>query len=135
MSSHFTAWKNTKMLLHRVLILQIINTLLFVSIFYLFDFGYSILGHDELIFKNINTVKSYERVLYRQVSRQIEPFIQITIILIFIFQCYLLRLLFVNRKTKLIYYIFYLINIIITNFTLLIIIFGIFSMMRPSILG
>ena len=126
---------NNKNIFHRLLILQVTNILLFVTIFYLNDFFYFILGHGELIFKNINTVKSYERVLYRQVSKQIEPYVYLTIFFIILYQCYLLRSTFIKRRINLVYYILYLISFIISLITFLIIISGIFSMMTPSILG
>ncbi len=112
--------------------LQVLNILLFILIFYLFDLFYLIWGYPKFIFNDINTVKSYEMVLYRQVTEKVEPFVQITIILILIFNLYVLIKFLKSKKLFKKYFLINVLNILIVSVDILVIIAGIFRIISSN---
>ncbi len=122
---------------HLFTFLQIENITFFLISFFSLSIGYIVLGYERFINENINTVLSYEMVLFNQVNERLDEFFTITAILVFLINIlYFIKIKKVKQvKGK--YLIFHLINLLIVIIGALKIIAIILSktILSPTMLG
>lgn len=114
---------------NKIYILQSINILLLITTFHSYDLFYLLFGYPNFFLEDINSIKRYEMVLFRQITEKVRPFVLITFILKFFFNLHLLKK-FKKLASK--FTIIYWINILIFLFYILVIIANILNLITPS---
>jgi hypothetical protein len=117
---------------NKIYILQSINILLLITTFHSYDLFYLLFGYPNFFLEDINSIKRYEMVLFRQITEKVRPFVLITFILKFFFNLHLLKKFKKFKKLASKFTIIYWINILIFLFYILVIIANILNLITPS---
>ncbi len=97
---------------NKFIFLQIENITFFLISFFSLSIGYIVLGYERFINENINTVLSYEMVLFNQVNERLDEFFIITAVLVFLINILYFIQIKKVKPVKGKYFIFYLINLL-----------------------
>lgn len=83
-----------------IYLLQVLYLFLFLISFFLYDIFYLLSGNPELFLKDYDTIKSYEHVLFSQISLMAEPYVLATLVLILLFSLYFIMKVKMIKKVN-----------------------------------
>lgn len=114
------------------IILLSVNIILSLLSLFMFDIYFLMFGYPELMFKNYETVKPYEIILLKRTIEKVEPFVQITIILILFFNVYVLKRILELKPFLNKYILIHLLNVVIVLISFFIILVGLFRIITSN---